>query len=168
MPATWQTDASKCSFNGEDHILEPQKVSFENVADFCERHIEALKGREIGMTFGAIIRALGRLAAIPARLSEQERAARAAELNREVERLLAALSARALPTFYQGKSIQAVDPLYIRGLRPNMVFDASGMGIQPASSYRPTMTYDTGQVPLIQPSRGRTTMSDDSGTTRKE
>jgi hypothetical protein len=148
--------------------MEPSKLSFEDVADVCERHLEALKGREIGMTFGAIIRALGRLAAIPARLSEQERAARAAELNREVEKLLAVLSARVLPAYHRVEPIQRVDLVDIRGMRPNMVFDATGMAVKPASSYRATMTYDTGRFPQILPSTGRTTMSDDSGPPRKE
>jgi hypothetical protein len=33
------------------------KQSFEDVADWCERHLEAQRGREIGMTFAAVIRA---------------------------------------------------------------------------------------------------------------
>ena len=38
---------------------------FEDVVDFCERHLETTRGREIGMTFGAAISALGRVAAHP-------------------------------------------------------------------------------------------------------
>ena len=41
------------------------KQSFEQVADFCERHLEATRGREINMTFGAAIQASGRLADHP-------------------------------------------------------------------------------------------------------
>ncbi len=38
------------------------KDSFEDVADWCERHLEEYHGREIGMTFGAMLRAYGQLA----------------------------------------------------------------------------------------------------------
>lgn len=41
------------------------EVPFNEVADFCERHLEATRGREIGMTFGAAVQALARLAAHP-------------------------------------------------------------------------------------------------------
>ena len=37
------------------------KQPFEQVADFCERHPEATRGREVGMTLGAPINALGRI-----------------------------------------------------------------------------------------------------------
>lgn len=43
------------------------KVAFEDVADWCERHLEDQRGREIGMTFGAMLRAYGRLASLPSR-----------------------------------------------------------------------------------------------------
>lgn len=36
--------------------------SLEQVADFCERHLESTRGPEIGMTFGSAIQTLGRLA----------------------------------------------------------------------------------------------------------
>jgi hypothetical protein len=55
--------------------METLKSSFEDVADWCEMHLEAQRGREIGMTFGAAIRAYGRLAALPSRLHGEERAA---------------------------------------------------------------------------------------------
>jgi hypothetical protein len=45
--------------------IPPPQQFFEQVADFCERHLEATRGREIGMTFGAAIQALGRLSAHP-------------------------------------------------------------------------------------------------------
>lgn len=32
--------------------METLKSSFEDVADWCERHLETQRGREIGMTFG--------------------------------------------------------------------------------------------------------------------
>jgi len=41
------------------------KESFEDVADWCEKHLEDEQGREIGMTFGATLRAYGRLARLP-------------------------------------------------------------------------------------------------------
>ena len=38
--------------------MQPTPKSFGEVADFCERHLEASRCREIGMTFGAAIQAL--------------------------------------------------------------------------------------------------------------
>lgn len=35
--------------------------SFEETADWCERYLEGKHGREVGMTFGAALRALERL-----------------------------------------------------------------------------------------------------------
>ena len=39
--------------------METLKASFEDVADWCEKHLEDQHGREIGMTFGAMLRAYG-------------------------------------------------------------------------------------------------------------
>ena len=35
-----------------DHL----EVAFEDVADWCENHLESQRGPEIGMTFGAMLR----------------------------------------------------------------------------------------------------------------
>jgi hypothetical protein len=48
------------------------KDSFEDVADWCEEHLEGQRGREIGMTFGAMLRAYGRLANLPSRLHGEQ------------------------------------------------------------------------------------------------
>ena len=36
--------------------MDNLKTSFEEVADWCEKHLEDKQGREIGMTFGAMLR----------------------------------------------------------------------------------------------------------------
>jgi hypothetical protein len=41
------------------------KELFEEVADWCEKHLENKRGREIGKTFGAILRTYGHLATLP-------------------------------------------------------------------------------------------------------
>jgi hypothetical protein len=45
--------------------MNPTHQSFDDVSDLCERQLEATRGREIGLTFGAAIQALGRIAAHP-------------------------------------------------------------------------------------------------------
>lgn len=57
--------------------------SFEAVADWCERHLESTRNREVGMTFGAAVRAYGRLATTPAHLLDERRV-----LNEKAEELL--------------------------------------------------------------------------------
>ena len=47
--------------------MDNLKASFEDVADWCEKHLEDKQGREIGMTFGAMLRAYGRMATLPSR-----------------------------------------------------------------------------------------------------
>jgi hypothetical protein len=66
--------------------------SFEEVADWCERHLEGRQGWSIGMTLGAMLRAYGRLATIPPTLHGNQRAARETELNDAAEKLLSYLS----------------------------------------------------------------------------
>ena len=34
--------------------MHSTQESFQEVSDFCERHLEATRGREIGVTFGAV------------------------------------------------------------------------------------------------------------------
>lgn len=45
------------------------KESFEDVGEWCEKHLEEQRRREIGMTFGAMLRAYGRLAILPDQLA---------------------------------------------------------------------------------------------------
>ncbi len=40
------------------------RQEFEDVADWCERHLEGRRGREVGMLFGTVLRAYGRLATL--------------------------------------------------------------------------------------------------------
>jgi hypothetical protein len=101
--------------------MEPLKSSFEDVADWCETHLEAQRGREIVMTFGAMIRAFGRLAALPSRLHGEERAARIRGLNAKAEELLLDLSKRFHVAYGWVESrTRVVDP---KSMRTNMIYD---------------------------------------------
>jgi hypothetical protein len=101
--------------------METLKLSFEEVADWCERHLEAQRGREIGMTFGAMIRAYGRLATLSSRLHGEERAARIRRLNDKAEELLLDLSKRFLVAYGWVESrTRVVDP---KSMRTNMIYD---------------------------------------------
>jgi hypothetical protein len=68
--------------------MDNLKASFEDVADWCEKYLEDKRGQEIAMTFGAVLRAYGRLATLPARLSGGDRAAKEQALNAKAEKLL--------------------------------------------------------------------------------
>lgn len=78
--------------------MDKLKASFEDVADWCERHLEDRHGRAIGMTFGAVLRTYGRLASPPTRLREEERALEEKTLNARAEKLLRQLSIRFVAT----------------------------------------------------------------------
>jgi hypothetical protein len=67
--------------------MDNLKASFEGVADWCEKHLEDKQGREIGMTFGAMLRAYGRLATLPSRLHGEQRTAKERQLNAKAEEL---------------------------------------------------------------------------------
>ena len=99
--------------------MDSLKTSFEEVADWCEKHLEDKQGREIGMTFGAVIRAYGRLATLPSRLHGEQRAAKERELNAKAEELLFELSTRffAAHESKKPKSVEAV------AMRTNMTYD---------------------------------------------
>src|ERR1043166_2096299 len=103
--------------------MDNLKASFEEVADWCEKHLEDKQGREIGMTFGAMLRAYGRLATLPSRLHGEQRAAKERQLNAKAEELLFELSTR----FF--------------------VAHESKPKIVDAVSMRTNMTYDTGPRP---------------------
>ena len=101
--------------------METLKSSFEDVANWCETHLEAQRGREIGMTFGAVIRAYGRLAALPSRLQGEKRAARMQGLNAKAEELLLDLSKRFLVAYgWVEPRTRIVDP---KSMRTNMIYD---------------------------------------------
>ncbi len=97
------------------------KDEFEDVADWCERHLEGERGREIGMTFGAMLRSFGRLATLPARLEGDERAAEEQELNARAEKLLMELSTRFLVAYgWVDNRSRLVEPISVR---TNMTYD---------------------------------------------
>jgi hypothetical protein len=101
--------------------MDNLKQSFEDVADWCEKHLEEQRGREIGMTFGAMLRAYGRLATLPARLSGEERAAKERQLNAKAEELLMELSTRFLVAYgWVEKRSKIVEPI---SMRTNMTYD---------------------------------------------
>ena len=95
------------------------KTAFEDVAEWCERHLEGERGREIGMTFGAVLRAYGRLATLPARPPGEERPDRERELNADAEELLFRLAVRFFLA-RQPVKCQPVEPL---SMRTNMTYD---------------------------------------------
>lgn len=121
------------------------KASFEDVADWCEKHLEAQRGREIGMTFGAMLRAYGRLATLPSRLHGEQRAAKERQLNAKAEELLARLAAR-----------MAVPP---PASRTAAVFHYDGgdrqrRTVDPASMSFINIIYDVGPVRKLPPAEG--------------
>jgi hypothetical protein len=103
--------------------METLKSSFENVADWCEKHLEDQRGQEIGMTFGAMLRVYGRLATLPSRLHGEQRAARSRQLNAKAEELLLALSSRFLVAYGWVESMnrKVAEPL---SMRTNMIYDS--------------------------------------------
>jgi hypothetical protein len=72
--------------------MDTLKASFDEVADWCERYLEGQRGPEIGMTFGAMLRAYARLATLVSPRRGEARAARERELNSKAEELLLQLS----------------------------------------------------------------------------
>jgi hypothetical protein len=109
---------------GLEQFMDNLKASFEDVADWCEKHLEEKRGREIGMTFGGVLRAYGRLATLSSRLHGEEQFAK--ELNAEAEELLMRLSMR----FFIA---------YSRNENWNRLIDPAPMCTN--------MTYDTGPAP---------------------
>jgi hypothetical protein len=72
--------------------MDTLQASFEEVADWCERHLERQRGPEIGMTFGTMLRAYARLATLVSPRRGEKKAARARELNARAEKLLLQLA----------------------------------------------------------------------------
>ncbi len=101
--------------------MDKLKESFEDVADWCEKHLEDQRGREIGMTFGAMLRAYGRLATLPSRLQGEQRSSKERELNTKAEALLMELSTRFLAAqgWMESRS-KVVEPT---SMRTNMTYD---------------------------------------------
>jgi hypothetical protein len=103
--------------------MENLKAAFEDVADWCETHLEGKRGREIGMTFGAMLRAYGRLATVPTRLNGERRTAKERELNAKAEKLLMELSTRFLVAYgwVEAKKSRLAEPT---SMRTNMIYDS--------------------------------------------
>ena len=99
--------------------MDKLKASFEDVANWCEKHLEVERGREIGMTFGAMLKAYGRLAALSSRLSGDNCDAKERELNAKAEKLLYDFTTRFLVDYESSKS-KIVEPV---SMRTNMTYD---------------------------------------------
>lgn len=85
--------------------------SFEAVAEWCERHLETTRGREVGMTFGAAVRAFGQLATKPAHLLDDQEAVERRLLNEKAEEFLLNFCRRFIVAYgwYEDKSKRLVD-----------------------------------------------------------
>jgi len=101
--------------------MDNLKASFEDVADWCEKHLEDKRGREIGMTFGAMLRAYGRLATLPASLLGEPREARERQLNTKAEEFLLQLSTRFIVAYgWFEKRSKILEPSF---MCTNMTYD---------------------------------------------
>jgi hypothetical protein len=127
--------------------MDNLKDSFEDVADWCEKHLEKRRGREIGMIFGAMLRAYGRLATPPSRLHGEGRVARERELNDRAEGFLLELSARSLEvpgpvettTYVYEETFRRTNMTYDTGQKRRLVVEPSCMVTN--------MVYDPGPRP---------------------
>jgi hypothetical protein len=126
--------------------MDNLKDSFEDVADWCEKHLENQRGREIGMIFGAMLRAYGRLATLPSHLHGERRAARVRQLNDKAEGFLLELSARSLEVLGRVETTAYLDEETFR--RTNMTYDAGNRRLvaEPSSTIT-NMIYDPGPRP---------------------
>ena len=99
-----------------------QNESFEAVADWSERHLETTRGREIGMTFGAAVRAYGRLATKTAHLLDEHDALEQKMLNEKAEEILLDFCRRFIVAYgwCDDKSKRLAEP---SGPSTNMTYD---------------------------------------------
>lgn len=102
--------------------MDSLDVSFEDVADWCERHLEAQRGREIGMTFGAKLRAFGRLARLPDAPEDPENVLARRKAIEKAEELLLALSTRFIMAsgYLEQRLRKVAEPAFVR---TNMTYD---------------------------------------------
>ena len=96
--------------------------SFEDVADWCERHLEIQRGREIGMTFGAMLQAYGRLATMPHDPDDPANVRRRRKANEKAEKLLLILSTRFIMALGKAepRRKKLAEP---ESMRTNMTYD---------------------------------------------
>jgi hypothetical protein len=102
--------------------MNPLRESFEDVADWCEQHLEAERGPEIGMTFGAMLRAYARLATMPDDPDDPANVRRRRKANEKAEELLLILSTRFIVAhgFPEPRWKKLVEPT---SMRTNMTYD---------------------------------------------
>ena len=100
--------------------MDNLKDAFEDEPDRCERHLEDKQGRAIGMTFGVMLRACGRLARFPARLEGEGRTATVREFHAGAEKLPLEPSTRFLVTYgWIEKRSRLLEPI---SMRTNMTY----------------------------------------------
>lgn len=93
--------------------------SFEQVAEFSERHLEATHGREIGMTLGAAISALGRIAAH----SGGEDGDNWRQLNERADDLFLEFSKRFIVDYGWVGGDGKIKPVEPTSMRTNIIYD---------------------------------------------
>jgi hypothetical protein len=99
--------------------------SFEDVADWCERHLEAQKGRAIGMTFGGMLRAYGRLATMRDGADRRGKVDQRRLQETKAETMLLILSSRivAAHSYLKDPDKRMAQPA---SMRTNMIYDTGG------------------------------------------
>ena len=128
--------------------METLQRSFEDVAAWCERHLEARHGWHFGLAIGALIRPYGRLATNPSVLTDAEQAATVQQLTAEADELLRDFTRKFQAAYpWEGPRIGPVLP---PSQRITVAFDA-GTGsmaklVNPIGQ-RTNMVYDTGPGP---------------------
>jgi hypothetical protein len=129
--------------------MESLQRSFEDVAALCERHLEARHGWQLGLAFGALIRAYGRLATSPSVLAGAERAATVQQLTAEADGLLRDFTRKFQAAYsWEGPKIGLVLP---PSQRTTAAFDTSTGSlvrlITNPIGQRTNMVYDPGPRP---------------------
>lgn len=105
--------------------------AFEDVADWCERYLEGVRGREIGMTFGSMLRAYGKLAMHSGENDADQEASMDKELNVKAEEFLLELSARFIVA--HGALNKWNKPVEATSMRTNYTYDTGPLPKNEAS-----------------------------------
>jgi hypothetical protein len=102
--------------------MNPLRESFEDVADWCESHLEAERGQDIGMTFGAMLRAYGRLATMPDDPDDPANVRRRRKGDEKAEELLLILSTRFIVAlgYFEPHWKKLIEPT---SMKTNMTYD---------------------------------------------
>jgi hypothetical protein len=96
------------------------KSSFDDVADWCETHLEDQYGPEVGMTFGTLLRCFGRMAASSSGREDSQRGGAHRQQDAKAEKLLWQFSTRFLVAFGPTNSKTIMEPT---SMRTNMTYD---------------------------------------------